>query len=146
MTEIPGLKKDIYLFNISHYSLEWLYSQYSSYRRFIKVLGYLLRCKSLETLIANKTRKVTIKEYEATERRVIFILQREAFPREFQCLTPIPKLEVKKSPKRLWSPNRKPTRLDMFVPFVDEHGLLHVGGRLNKANLLWPKASFIVAP
>ena len=79
--------------------MERLYSQYSSYRRFIKVLSYILRWRSLETLIANKTRIVTIREYEATERRAIFILQRKAFPQEFQRLTPIPKLEVKNRPK-----------------------------------------------
>ncbi|XP_012543611.2 uncharacterized protein LOC105841045 [Monomorium pharaonis] len=106
----------------------------SSYQTLISGVARCLRWLPTKRKSPAKLGKLlTVEERNDAESRILRIIQRENFSVELKRLTTSRKAKL----GEITAPNRKSTRFDELDPFIDERGLLRVGGRLRKS-----KASF----
>ncbi|XP_066585557.1 uncharacterized protein [Prorops nasuta] len=113
--EIPELKKEICL-TMSSIDIAFYY-RFSSYEKTIRVLAYCLRfCKR------SKVRgPLNIEEIDQAEMHIIKFLQATHYKDIIVSLGKSSNVDSKKFAR--------------LSPFLDEHGILRVGGRLHKSNL-----------
>lgn len=93
--------------------------RFSSWRRMVNVVARILR---LSRKNPAKSDIISITERKGAEEAVIKILQLENFGNEIQCLKNGTDLE-------------KGSKLNKLNPFIDEKGILRVGGRIKNAQI-----------
>lgn len=123
--EIPELKKNACL--ISEHTKFDILDRYSSYSKLIRIVSYCLRVRH-----PNKhTGVLQAEEINKAEIRVLKILQADQFSDEIKGL------------------NGASTNKSKFAnlnPFIDEYGLIRVGGRLQKSDLTFAQKHPILLP
>ena len=70
------------------------------------------------------------------------MIQRERFPEEIKFLA----TARETVPDQITVRYRKPTKFDELKPFLDEHDLIRVGGRLKKSELIYNQKHPILLP
>lgn len=122
------LKVEIHLPN-------YIISKYSSFSKLTHIVAYLLRFRfnltknSKERLLS----KLSVNEIEMAIHTIVKMVQEESFSNEIKLL----------KNSRLLSKNNKLRSLD---PFLDQNGILRVGGRLVNANLKFDSKHPILVP
>lgn len=100
--------------------------KFSSRTRLVKAIARLLRwVKELKGLASRTYEATSLEERKDAELTIIVIVQRAAFSKEIQSL---------KCKKEITAKD-KANRLHRLSPFLDEGGILRVGGRLEHATL-----------
>ncbi|XP_075162598.1 uncharacterized protein LOC142235215 [Haematobia irritans] len=99
--------------------------RFSSYSRALRVMSYVYRFIALLRKKSSSTveMQVSSNEIQVVKRKLAIVAQKAYFPEEYFSLTN-------------GYPLRKTSSLLNLDPFVDEEGLLRVGGRLSNANFL----------
>lgn len=111
-----------------------LLTKYSSFSKLKRVLGFCIRF--IHNLRDNNNRlkgPLSINELAKSHNKIMELIQRREFPDEYQAL--------KNS-----QPINKASRLYNLDPFIDENGLLRIGGRLRNASLSFDRKFPIVLP
>ncbi|XP_015122249.1 uncharacterized protein LOC107044744 [Diachasma alloeum] len=132
---VQGLKRNLCL--ITTTSCDSLYSQFSDFKRFVRVGAYIRRWKYPQT---PWTRPLTNKELYEAEHQIVMMVQRERFSVEVRRLT------TNQSSTNSTRSSAKGTSFDQLHPFVDDKGLLRVGGRLKKSELSYNQKRPILLP
>ena len=105
----------------------------SSHSKMVRYVAYWIRfgknCRNPKAERASGP--LTTSELKAALTRIVLLVQAEAFPKD---LAYVRRKEVPKS------------NLKFLSPFLDEHGVLRVGGRLQRANVPWEKKHPILLP
>jgi len=100
--------------------------RFSSWTRLVKAIARLVRrAKELKGLAASNNEATSLEERKDAELTIIGIVQQVAFFDEIQSLQDKGKVTTK----------GKADKLHRLDPFLDEHGILRVGGRLEHAAL-----------
>ncbi|KAJ8342594.1 hypothetical protein SKAU_G00325220 [Synaphobranchus kaupii] len=100
--------------------------KFSSWTRLVKAIARLIRCvKELKGLTSRTNEATSLKERKDAEHTIIGIVQKATFSEEIQSL----------QYKREITTKDKASRLHRLNPFLDEQGILRVGGRLEHAAL-----------
>lgn len=98
--------------------------KFSSWTKLVKAIARLLRwIKELKGLASRINEAISLEERKDAELIIIAIVQRAAFSEEIQSL---------KCKKEIITKD-KVSRLHRLSPFLDERGILRVGGRLEHA-------------
>ncbi|XP_047987201.1 uncharacterized protein LOC125227053 [Leguminivora glycinivorella] len=112
-------------------SLEFI-ERFSSLPRLLRVTAYVLRfinkCRKNEN---PTTKHVTVPETKQALSRIISLVQSDSFPEDIS---------------RLKDDDRCSKRLQKLKPFLDDAGLLRVGGRINRANVPYDAKHQILLP
>ncbi|KAJ0169971.1 hypothetical protein K1T71_014577 [Dendrolimus kikuchii] len=124
VSDIPGMRKQC----ITSHAVQItssvdlsLFSKYSSLSKLIAVVGYCFRFLNNTRYPLNKLKGVlSVAERQGTLNRLIKLAQLEKFSREIELLEAQKPCSV---------------RLRRLMPFIDEDGLIRVGGRLELSNL-----------
>ncbi|XP_033218431.1 uncharacterized protein LOC117173894 [Belonocnema kinseyi] len=128
-----------------------IYSRFSEYGTLIRSVAYLLRWKmkgknAIETPTANGSRRgiryLSPDEIANAEILILLLIQRESFSPEIKLL----KSNKKQNSKNSTSSFRSQTKFDELNPFLDDNGLIRVGGRLKKFDLLFNQKYPILLP
>ena len=124
--ELPGLKRNTCL-ALRHNTCEFFHD-FSSYRNLTRVIARCLR------LLPSRTHKgeLCTEEINNAERVIIRTIQRERFFEEIDRILTLKGV--------------KGSRLASLNPFLDEHGLLRVGGRLQNAGIPYSQKHPILLP
>jgi len=122
---VPELKRNICLASINN-EFNILY-RFSSYLKTINVVAYCLRFRKKNKNIGLLSRH----EFNEAEIRILRLLQAEKFHNEI---------------KRLNMRSKEKSKLANLNPFLDENGLIRVGGRLQKADLSFTQKHPILLP
>ncbi|XP_058801546.1 uncharacterized protein LOC131670173 [Phymastichus coffea] len=145
----PGATEGIVLFTASSGSN--VYARFSDYECLIRSIRYLLRWHRKEPLPddiqgADKSllgiRYLSQIEIAHAERTILLLIQRECFSHEMKLLKSTTKL-ISKGPNGAF---RSRMKFDELNPFLDEHGLIRVGGRLKNSNLQFNQKYPILLP
>ncbi|XP_033213996.1 uncharacterized protein LOC117171056 [Belonocnema kinseyi] len=112
-----------------------IFERFSSFVKLLRVLSY---CFRIRNTLARPTTDfkigfLTPQELKYTKHRLIKLAQAESFRTDIQCIEQ--KRELANSSK-----------LKSLTPFLDEFGLLRVGGGLNNASLPFDKKHPIILP
>lgn len=126
ITEMPELRKNICLAT-TVYDLE-LFERCSSYSKLLRVLSFCLRFRPINTY----SDVLCVKEINETEIRLLKIIQVMQFSKEIR------QLKDKK-----FTTNNKIANLS---PFLDDDGLIRVGGRLQGSKLTFSSKHPILLP
>lgn len=116
--EVPELKQKIVLTTTAD-SYDILH-KYSSFNKLKRIVAYCIRFINLK-----KTRQkgtLTVQELEQATISIIKLVQQQAFNKEIEDL-------------RKGKEVNKKSKLLSLRPFLDEHGLLRVGGRIPNADI-----------
>ncbi|XP_066588112.1 uncharacterized protein [Prorops nasuta] len=125
LKEIPELRKNVCLHFIN--SVKDILERFSSYTKMLRIISYCLRFRR-----ANKFKGLlTTNEIQETELRILKIVQQSKYGDDFHAL------------KRGSYKNGK---LKNLAPFLDEHELIRVGGRLEKSKLRFDQKHPILIP
>ncbi|XP_076660338.1 uncharacterized protein LOC143363666 [Halictus rubicundus] len=128
IAEVPDLRK-VQCFTVAKIQPFELLDRYSCIKRLRRVISYCLRF-----LPANRmTGPISIKELERANEKIIQLTQAHAFSDEISDL---------KSKSGL---NNK-SKLRSLNPFIDEKGILRVGGRLQNSDLEYERKHPILLP
>ncbi|KAL3989127.1 hypothetical protein ACER0C_013445 [Sarotherodon galilaeus] len=101
------------------------FSRFSNWIRLVKAIARLMRCvKELKGLICRTNEVTSLEERKEAEFFIIATVQNELFSEE------IKDLKLKETITR-----DRANRLHKLNPFLDENGVLRVGGRLEHADL-----------
>ncbi|XP_066582127.1 uncharacterized protein [Prorops nasuta] len=122
----PGLKEIVCL-TAQGIQID-LFSQISSYRRLIRVFAYCYRFLKSNNFKGN----ISVEELNLTEKRILRNVQSISFSSEIKQLNK--------------ENNAKGTRLEAFDPFLNENGLLCVGGRLKNSDIAPSQKHSILLP
>ncbi|XP_011691571.1 PREDICTED: uncharacterized protein LOC105452295 [Wasmannia auropunctata] len=125
--DIPELKKNICL--VTTYTDLGILERISSYSRLLRVVAHCLRWRPDNKCTG--TLKAT--EINAAEIRILRILQSTQFLNEIKALT-----ENKDLPNK--------SKIANLNPFIDENGLIRVGGRLQSSQLTFAQRHPILLP
>ncbi|XP_058799844.1 uncharacterized protein LOC131669162 [Phymastichus coffea] len=115
LKSLPGLRAVV---SLASGTRNDIFSRFSSYTTLLKVIAFCLRFRPTNKY---KCRAIGVQEKRETERIVLKIIQGEQFSSEISLLS-----QAKPA---------KTQRIAAFDPFLDEHGLLRVGGRLKNATI-----------
>ncbi|XP_068250213.1 uncharacterized protein [Palaemon carinicauda] len=111
--------------------------KYNNLNKSIRIVGYVERfvsnCKAKGSGVAVNTGGFTTEELDKAKARLIYVVQREAFPSEIQAL----------SDQRLIPKNSKLRKLD---PFIDDKGIVRINGRLQFSDLSYESKHPIILP
>jgi hypothetical protein len=107
--------------------------RYSSYSKLLNVISYIYRfVNRSRKLVKNfESNVITVSEHEFVFRTIVKLSQRNQFERELIRLTE--KREVKRS-----------SSLHSLSPFLDNNGIIRVGGRLKNTDLPFDKKHPII--
>ena len=103
---------------------------YSSYHRLLKAVAWLHKF-SQHRRHQQPSKHLTVKDLELAEKAVIRYIQHHAFPEEVRRM-------------RKQEPVATGSALVQLDPFIDEHGLIRVGGRLNKCTAVVEKHPIVL--
>ena len=115
------------------------YSRFSNWIRLVSTIAWLyIFINNLKTKLKSTTTTITLRnltddEYNVGKSLLIKLIQRESFPDEVKAL---------QSQKQL----SKSSPLLRFDPFIDENGILRVGGRLKYAAIPYASKHQIILP
>lgn len=123
--ELPGVRKNFCLISIPNDILE----RFSSYTKLLNICSYWLRFLKNNPF---KYKALSVKEKLQTEVRILKIIQNEQFSAEIEQLTE--------------TGETKNLRLRSLNPFIDDNGLLRVGGRLKHAPISFTQKHPILLP
>ncbi|XP_044741864.1 uncharacterized protein LOC123302839 [Chrysoperla carnea] len=123
--ELPGVRKNVCLFSIPNDTLE----RFSSYTKLLNICSYWLRYLKNNPF---KYKALSVEEKLQTEIRILKIVQNEQFSAEIEQLKE--------------TGETKNLRLRGLNPFIDDNGLLRVGGRLKHAPISFTKKHPILLP
>ncbi|XP_058808422.1 uncharacterized protein LOC131674012 [Phymastichus coffea] len=154
--DLPGLKQGTCLVTnpVPVSSFSEIYSRFSSYDRFTRIIAYVSRwkltCRNPNQRIrlfpeitdpSNRIRKIIalmppllVLEVAASETKILKLLQQERFSLELRQLS------------NSSGSCRKGTSFDKLTPFIDDQGLIRVGGRLKEADLPYDQKHPILLP
>ena len=113
-----------------HLYWEQKFQRFSSWDRLVRGLGLLVEAISRKTFHVGKT---TVDTLKTTEQLILKKVQKTYFEREIKNLT---------SSKAV--PND--SSLSSLCPYLDEEGILRVGGRLQKADISTSKKNPVLVP
>ncbi|XP_018377310.1 PREDICTED: uncharacterized protein LOC108770304 [Trachymyrmex cornetzi] len=126
LNEIPELRKNVCLTtNVVDLSI---FQRYSSYSRMLRVTAWCLRFRPKNTYRG----QLCINELDEAEIRIIKIIQTCSFSRELKELS---------NGKSMSKGN-----IAALNPFIDENGLIRVGGRLKGSKLTYTQKHSILIP
>ena len=150
-TSIPEISEDdvevkktvvVHLAKVSESILED-FKKFSSWRKMVRVLATMLKFVDRCRLKSNSTQStgITVEDIRRSEMILVRLTQQRYYQREIAFYSsksdsPRCPAKIKRSSGNLW-------RLD---PWVDEQGILRVGGRLNKSALSTGEANPIILP
>ncbi|XP_058804723.1 uncharacterized protein LOC131671927 [Phymastichus coffea] len=136
--------KETCLLSSTSNDISFIYSRFSSFKHLIKVVAFMLRWKNLKSLDERRgeLRPLEISELETAERKIVAMIQRERFPKELKLLATAE--ESKGDDNSV--PFRKATSLDELNPFLDEHDMIRVGGRLKRSDLIYTQRHPVLLP
>lgn len=97
-----------------------LFTLYYAWRKLLHVTAYILRFIDNNRHNPHRCGPLSRQELDAAQLRIFKIVQEETFPEDLACL---------------WNNKICSTRLQRLSPFLDQDGLLRVGGRLRNADL-----------
>lgn len=129
LPELPGLKKGICLL-VEPTTDRILLTRFSKYRTLLNVFAYCMRW--LPSGRSHRGEPINVEEKTNVEKQVLRSIQKEQFADSITRLSqgkPV-----------------KGSRLAAFNAFLDEDGLLRVGGRLKDANLSFSQKHPILLP
>ncbi|XP_066599988.1 uncharacterized protein [Prorops nasuta] len=113
--ELPGLRKTICL--VTNTNANDIFLRFSTYSKLIRVIAYCLRF-----LTTNKNKGLlSADEINTAELKIIKLIQFEQFSDVIRCLKENKEIKVSK--------------FSSLYPFINEHDILCVGGRLRHANI-----------
>lgn len=118
LRDVPGFKKTFCL--VTDVAPEPIYSRFSNFPRFTRVVVYLMRWKTIRTF---RNRPISVEELRIAEDHIFQLIQRE------RCAIEIRKLSTNSSSNRILSPFTKGTPFDQLHPFIDDAGM-GVTGRI----------------
>ncbi|XP_044735414.1 uncharacterized protein LOC123297721 [Chrysoperla carnea] len=122
---LPGIRKNVCLLSIPNDTLE----RFSSYTKLLNICSYWLRYLKNNPF---KYKALSVEEKLETEIRILKIIQSEQFSAEIEQLKE--------------TGETKNLRLRGLNPFIDDNGLLRVGGRLKHAPISFTKKHPILLP
>ena len=93
-------------------------------------------------LKSERSRPLLCQELIDAKRCLISMIQRERFPEEIKFLA----TARKPNPGEVTVSYRNPTKFDELNPFLDEHELIRVGGRLKKSQLIYNQRHPLLLP
>ncbi|XP_076247806.1 uncharacterized protein LOC143187478 [Calliopsis andreniformis] len=139
--EVPDERKKLVMAATVASNANELFFRYSNYTRLLRITAYCLRFvsnvrgKMGGKLISTKTQNtiLTATELQVAQKQLIRLAQREIFNNEIEALR-----------KDHMVP--KQSSLLSLSPFLDNSGLIRVGGRLNNASIAYSKKHPIVLP
>ncbi|XP_015123797.1 uncharacterized protein LOC107045903 [Diachasma alloeum] len=135
VTQVPGLKKSICL--LTNISSQSIYTRFSNFERLVRVVARILRWKTSQ---APRNRPLSVEEIHEAEYRIVLMVQGERFSTELRRLSTTQSSE---GPVRSYL---KRTPFDQLHPFVDDKGILRVGGRLKRSELSYNQKHPILLP
>ncbi|XP_028416322.1 uncharacterized protein LOC114540241 [Dendronephthya gigantea] len=132
------LKKEVYVIEVSHVkSLDELIKSTSCWLKCLRKIAWLqkfvkwIECKKRKPQ-SRDVKRITLKDLEDARRKVIKLVQRQAFKEEITRL--VKSLTVKGS------------RLASLKPILDEEAIIRVGGRISKAPISRDAANPMILP
>ena len=111
-------------------------TRFSSKQKVINTIAYINRFISMKTKKSTPGESLSIEELEAAEMTIVRLIQQNYFPTELKTLT--------KSPEAGTIP--KNSSLAPLSAFVDQHGIIRVGGRLENSDLSYDQKHPIILP
>ncbi|XP_065370927.1 uncharacterized protein LOC135963081 [Calliphora vicina] len=116
------------------FDFNYILKRFSSFARALRVISYCFR-------FFNRIRKrhikvplfITAEEIQFSKNRLIVIAQQNYFPQEYKCL-------------QNKCPIKQRSRLLTLCPFLDDDGLLRVGGRLRNSELSYQERHPVIIP
>ncbi|XP_063981078.1 uncharacterized protein LOC135164551 [Diachasmimorpha longicaudata] len=133
--QVLALKKGIFL--LAEASPEAIYARFSNFERLTRVIACILRWKKSEIPRSNS---FSIDELQEAEYRILAMVQRERFSNELR------KLAATHDSSESVRPRRTGTPFDQLHPFIDDKGILRVGGRLTQSELPFNRKHPILLP
>ncbi|XP_062600292.1 uncharacterized protein LOC134261921 [Saccostrea cucullata] len=106
------------------------FGRFSCWKRLVNAIAYVKRFLSARNNLPEKDCLQTRKEAESL---IIKEVQSEMFPDEIECI-------------RLYKKLPKESKIVIFDPFIDENGLMRVGGRLRHAKIPADERHPIIIP
>ncbi|XP_039305157.1 uncharacterized protein LOC105203973 [Solenopsis invicta] len=125
LAEIPELKKNICLLSV-HTDLD-IFGKYSSYSKLLRVIAYCLRFRPNNKYSGT----LCAEEINIAETKILKLLQAHQFADTIQELS---NNSIYKG------------KFANLSPFIDENGLVRVGGRLHKSDLTFSQRHPILLP
>ena len=115
---------------------EFIWTRFSNLTRMLRVLSYCRRLLKLKKSDTNRepNKSVTVQEINDTLRVCVKATQEHYFETEIRDLKSASKCVPKKS------------QLHSLSPFLDDNGLLRVGGRINQASVEYEKKHPLIMP
>ena len=111
--------------------------KYNNIFKSLRIVGYVLRfinnCRGKRLGFGVKTSNFTTEDLDNAKTKLIYVIQREAFPSEIQAL----------SNQRSVPKNSKLGKLD---PFIDNNGLVRIKGRLQFSDLSYDSKHPVILP
>ncbi|XP_015514777.2 uncharacterized protein LOC107220623 [Neodiprion lecontei] len=124
-SELPGVRKNTCLSSTT----SDIFQRFSSYSTLVNSLAYCLRMRNSSKF---KHKLLRVEERALTELRILTLIQNEQFHDEIE--------QIKETGAT------KNLRLRCLNPFLDQQGLLRVGGRLKHAPISFTKKHPILLP
>ncbi|XP_063981499.1 uncharacterized protein LOC135164772 [Diachasmimorpha longicaudata] len=133
--QVPALKKGVCL--LAEASPEAIYARFSNFERLTRVIARILRWKNSEI---SRSSTLSIEDLQEAEYRILAMIQRERFSNELR------KLATTHDSSESVRPRRTGTPFDQLHPFIDDKGILRVGGRLTQSELPFNRKHPILLP
>lgn len=134
ISDIPELKKNIALVASTIQNLSFPFERFSNFHKMIRVVSFMLRFKhNCLNSLSKKLGPITIEEFSVSLQYLIKIVQSQYFSNDIAAI----------SNKVALCSNSKLLNL---TPFLDNCGILRVGGRLKLSNYHFDKKHPILLP
>ncbi|XP_077275276.1 uncharacterized protein LOC143904452 [Temnothorax americanus] len=130
--EIPEQRSIVVLSNVHVVDTDLL-SRFSSFARMKRIIAYCIRFASRCRSLRNDSEDLSTEDLKKAEMRIVKLVQITAFESELRSL----------SQKR---PLDKKSNILSLSPFLDDDGVLRVGGRLRHADLKFSQRHPILLP
>jgi len=125
VNEVPELRKNVCLLVVDEHEI---IGRFSSYSKLLRIVAY---CRRLLPTNAY-TGPLGVKEIDEAEKRVLKIVQAARFPNEIKSL--------------LGKGSAIKSKIVNLRPFLDDQGLIHVGGGLQRADVTFSRKHSILLP
>ncbi|XP_052799373.1 uncharacterized protein LOC128230989 [Mya arenaria] len=106
------------------------FSRFSEWRRLVQAIAYLQHFVEKDQA---KSQHKEVPSYQKAEKFIIKVVQAESYLKELDCL-------------KLGKPVSKQSHILQLDPYLDEDGLLRVGGRLSRSSLSTCEKNPIIIP